>query len=87
MCANTHLGFKRYMKARANERTQEILNTYNEELDEVRVSVSTRYVAVKVLDVVPAWNSHQHVTEFSINDYVPNVLWSVTHCLRRLGDA
>jgi hypothetical protein len=41
--------------------TQEILNTYNEELDEVGVSVITRYVAVKVLDVVPAWDSHQPI--------------------------
>jgi hypothetical protein len=65
MCANTHLGFKRYMKARANERTQEILNTYNEEFDEVRVSVSTRYVAVKVgrgpsLELTPACDRVQY---------------------------
>lgn len=41
--------------------TREILNTYNEELDEEGVSISSRYIAVKVVDVVPAWESHQPV--------------------------
>lgn len=41
--------------------TREILNTYNEELDEGGVSIPSKYVAVKVIDVVPAWDSHQPV--------------------------
>jgi hypothetical protein len=41
--------------------TQQILNTYNEDLDEEGVSVVTRSIAVKVLDVVPAWDSHQPI--------------------------
>jgi hypothetical protein len=41
--------------------TREILKTYNEELDEEGVSIPSRYVAVKVIDVVPAWDSHQPV--------------------------
>ena len=35
--------------------TMETLNTYNEELDELGVSIPRRYLAVKVIDVVPAW--------------------------------
>lgn len=41
--------------------TEQILNTYNEDLDEEGVSVLTHPIAVKVLDVVPAWDSHQPI--------------------------
>jgi hypothetical protein len=41
--------------------TMEILHTYNEELDEEGVSIPGQYIAVKVIDVVPAWDSHKPV--------------------------
>ena len=41
--------------------TREMLNTYNEDLDELGVSISTRYMPVRVLDVVLGWDSHQPV--------------------------
>ena len=33
----------------------------DEELDELGVSISTRYLPVRVIDVVPGWDSHQPV--------------------------
>lgn len=41
--------------------TRTTLNTYNEELDEEGVSIPSKYIAVKVIDVVPAWDAHQPV--------------------------
>jgi len=41
--------------------TSKTLNTYNEELDEEGVSTLLKYIAVKVIDVVPAWDAHQPV--------------------------
>ena len=41
--------------------TRKTLSTYNEELDEEGVSIPSKYIAVKVIDVVPAWDSHQSV--------------------------
>jgi hypothetical protein len=40
---------------------KEILNTYNEELDEEGVSILSKYIAVKVINVVPGWDSHQPI--------------------------
>lgn len=41
--------------------TSKTLNTYNEDLDEEGVSILSKYIAVKVVDVVPAWDAHQPV--------------------------
>lgn len=41
--------------------TRKTLNTYNEELDEQGVSVLSKYIPVKVIDVVPGWDAHQPI--------------------------
>lgn len=41
--------------------TRDNLRTYNDELDEEGVSTPLRYITVKVIDVVPGWDSHQPI--------------------------